>query len=375
MSATGGPSKVFISYRRSESGGHAGRLYDAMAARFGDSNVFMDIEMQPGVDFVERITTAVGGCHILLVVIGRDWARAAAPGERSRLDDPDDFVRLEVATALRRSDVTIIPLLVEDAQMPDPDELPASLRALTRRNALELSDSRWRADVGRLFDVIDALLDAAGPSSTDPPHGAADPPRPAGASASGWLRRHAWPVGTGTAVAVAAVLGFMLASGGDDEQPPPQQRVASKISGVRADVAATCTDLGTTDERGAHRADRHWSCPFPDPRGVLGPSLSFFAYGDPRPARAEAESAVAYERSVGWTPCRASEPMPSYRGTWSCLVATKEVEGAAGTIEILWNGERSRVFGEATFAPGTSLRDAVAAWARLVSADDQSAST
>ena len=150
--------KVFISYRREDTAGHAGRLYDTMAARFGEGNVFVDVDLAPGIDFVQRITEAVGACRVLLVMIGPRWAVITNDDSRPRLADPEDFVRLEVETALRRAEVTVIPVLVAGAQMPDPDDLPEGLRPLTRRNALELSDGRWRYDVGRLNATLDELL-------------------------------------------------------------------------------------------------------------------------------------------------------------------------------------------------------------------------
>jgi len=149
---------VFVSYRREDSAGHAGRLYDALVARFGERSVFMDVELAPGIDFVDRITEAVGACDVLVVVIGPRWA--AAP---SRLDDPSDFVRLEVETALRRPDVRVVPALVAGAQMPAPEALPESLRALTRRNAIELSDARWRFDTGRLADAVEGTSSVPAP--------------------------------------------------------------------------------------------------------------------------------------------------------------------------------------------------------------------
>jgi hypothetical protein len=155
MTAVTGP-KLFISYRREGTAMHAGRLYDTIAARHGERNVFMDLEMAPGVDFVERITSAVGACRVLLVVIGPQWA-----GERDgrpRIADPADFVRLEVETALRAADVTVIPVLVEGARMPAPEELPPELQPLARRNAIELSDLRWRYDCQRLMAALDELL-------------------------------------------------------------------------------------------------------------------------------------------------------------------------------------------------------------------------
>jgi TIR domain len=160
--------KVFICYRREETGAHAGRIYDAMVARFGEENVFMDLELAPGVDFVDRITEVVSGCLALIIVMGPHWATVEDGSGRRRLDDPEDFVRLEVGNALRRNDVTPIPVLVGGAQMPQPGELPAELRPLTRRNALEMSDGRWRYDVGRLMSALDELLPKGEPSPPEP---------------------------------------------------------------------------------------------------------------------------------------------------------------------------------------------------------------
>jgi hypothetical protein len=151
--------KVFICYRREDTAAHAGRLYDAMVARFGESNVFMDVDIAPGVDFVERITKVVSGCLVLIVVMGPRWATAEGEDGNPRLSDPDDFVRLEVETALRRPDVTPIPVLVSGARMPKREVLPEPLQPLTRRNALDLSDTRWAYDVGRLNSTLDVLLD------------------------------------------------------------------------------------------------------------------------------------------------------------------------------------------------------------------------
>jgi hypothetical protein len=147
--------KIFITYRREETAGHTGRIYDSLVARFGDRGVFMDVDLQPGVDFVERITHAVGACQVLVAVIGPRWASVQDEEGRPRLADPEDYVRLEVEVALRRPDVTVIPVLVAGARMPEPDDLPDGLRALSRRNALELSDARWRYDIGRLVEALE----------------------------------------------------------------------------------------------------------------------------------------------------------------------------------------------------------------------------
>ena len=130
------PGRVFISYRRQESSGLAGRLYDRLAARFGDDQVFMDVDtIALGVDFAEVITQAVSTCEVLLAVIGPRWLTATDEDGRRRLDDPDDLVRLEIAAALER-DIRVIPILVEGAVMPRRQQLPEALAGLARRNAL-----------------------------------------------------------------------------------------------------------------------------------------------------------------------------------------------------------------------------------------------
>jgi hypothetical protein len=173
--------KVFICYRREETAAHAGRLYDAMVSRFGESNVFMDVDMAPGIDFVERITEVVSGCLALIVVIGPNWATASDEQGNRRIEDPADFVRLEVETGLGRADVTPIPVLVSGARMPRGEDLPAELRPIVRRNAVEMSEARWGYDVGRLFSALDELLTEGGGLPIPGP----DPPPPA-PSLPGW---------------------------------------------------------------------------------------------------------------------------------------------------------------------------------------------
>lgn len=189
--STTSPQRVFISYRREDSAAYAGRLYDSMVARFGEDNVFMDVEMEPGIDFVERINEVVSSCAALIVVIGPRWATIEGEDGNPRLHDETDFVRQEVTAACRRADVTVIPALVGKAQMPRAEQLPDDLRPLARRNALELSDGRWRYDVGRLTSTLDTLLDGytgfgtkrPGEPLTPGPQTPIPPPAPVKASA------------------------------------------------------------------------------------------------------------------------------------------------------------------------------------------------
>jgi len=148
-------SGIFISYRRDDAAGHAGRLADRLVEHFGRDRIFRDIDnIEPGEDFVTVIENAVGSCDILIAVIGRNWNSATSSG---RLDNPNDFVRLEIATALRR-DIRVIPVLVQRASMPKPEDLPDDLDKLTRRNAVELTDLRWQSDVDQLISVLERVL-------------------------------------------------------------------------------------------------------------------------------------------------------------------------------------------------------------------------
>ena len=121
----------------------------------GENRVFRDIDtIEPGQDFVAVLDEALNSVSVLLVVIGPKWVAITDAHGRRRLDDPGDFVRMEVGRALSRG-VRVIPVLVEDARMPRAAELPEELRALTRRQYHELSDSRWEYDVGKLIETIE----------------------------------------------------------------------------------------------------------------------------------------------------------------------------------------------------------------------------
>jgi hypothetical protein len=150
--------RIFISYRREETAYPAGWLYDRLADRFGGDQVFKDVDsIQLGDDFVEVITRAVGSCDVLLALIGDEWLTITDEHGRRRLDNRDDFVRLEIEAALTRK-VRVIPILVDGARMPRGDELPDSLAKLVHRQALELSPARFDFDTSRLLKVLDWTL-------------------------------------------------------------------------------------------------------------------------------------------------------------------------------------------------------------------------
>ncbi|NMG72597.1 toll/interleukin-1 receptor domain-containing protein, partial [Parazoarcus communis] len=149
---------VFVSYRRQDSQSAAGRLSDHLRDHLAGAAIFRDVEtIEPGADFVDAIDRALKSCAVLLAVIGPRWLSISDEEGHRRLDLADDYTRLEIATALRRKDVRVIPVLVEGAQMPAPEQLPADLAELARRNAVELSDKRWDYDVGQLVNTLRKL--------------------------------------------------------------------------------------------------------------------------------------------------------------------------------------------------------------------------
>jgi TPR repeat protein len=153
------PSRIFLSYRREDAGYAAGWLFDRLADHFGVSEVFKDIEsIAPGEDFAEKIGAGVRSCTVLLAVIGSRWLKIVKSDGTRRIDDPGDFVRLEIETALE-CEIPVIPLLVDGALMPAAIELPTALRLLARRNAIEINAGTFGSDFARLRRALDRILE------------------------------------------------------------------------------------------------------------------------------------------------------------------------------------------------------------------------
>lgn len=150
---------IFISYRRDDSAGHAGRLFDRLKEQFGSERVFMDVEgIAPGADFVQAIDRAVNASQVVLAVIGPEWLSCKDEHGQRRLADAGDFVRLEIAAALRR-DKVVIPVLVHDAEMPTEEALPSDIQALARRQGVALTDAHWDSDVAQLTRTLQSTLE------------------------------------------------------------------------------------------------------------------------------------------------------------------------------------------------------------------------
>ncbi len=225
--------KVFIGYRRDDAGGSAGRIYDRLAAHYGRSNVFRDVDaIDAGVDFVEAVETSIAVADVMLVVIGPEWLTITDDRGRVRLLEEDDHVRTEVRLALSEADLRIIPVLVDGAVMPDPDGLPSDVRDLAFRNGVEVRATRFDDDMAHVIEQI-------------------------GGRRMRLLARHRWALTAVLAIAVVS-LGFAartlfrgpdpmsgdfnlaiaeFSASGDAEQPDAQQLASAVHTAVEQELS------------------------------------------------------------------------------------------------------------------------------------------
>lgn len=233
---------IFLSYRRDDSGGHAGRVADRLVARFGADRLFMDVQdIHPGQDFATAIEKTVASCECLVAVIGPRWAEMA----RQRADAGDDFVRYEITAALKRN-VAVIPVLVGGARMPAAHELPSPLAGVARRQAIDIRDDRFDADIVVLEETLAGLLDGADDGPGSRPRSnvrwlaiAAALLVLIAASAGYWLSRSPDTRGgiQATAVGTPTIAGDWVAQMQRPGQPPfnirlSLQQLGDKIAGV-----------------------------------------------------------------------------------------------------------------------------------------------
>jgi TIR domain len=162
-------AKIFVSYRRNDASSEAGRITDWLDRHFGEDEVFMDINaLEPGVDFVQMIEQEVETIDALIAVIGPSWVDAEDEHGKRRVEDPADWVRLEIANALRRG-IRVIPVLVKGAAMPPAAKLPEDLQPLRRRNALPITERHWRAGIQELIEALDGVVTRPAPPAPTPP--------------------------------------------------------------------------------------------------------------------------------------------------------------------------------------------------------------
>ena len=221
-------AQIFISYRRDDAAGYARAVYDELARQFGADRVFIDVDdIDAGQAFDEVIQRAVGESKVLLVLIGKRW-QGEREGLPPRISEPGDLVRQEVAAALARG-MRVIPLLLDGATMPTEAQLPDVLRPLTRRNALEIGNTRFAADIARLVAALrEALGEPAAAPAATPASGA--PRATARRSAVRWW----WLAGALLVVGTLAVLWLLRA--------PSRGDIAA--SSGRPDATATPAEPG-----------------------------------------------------------------------------------------------------------------------------------
>ncbi len=173
---------IFLSYRHKETDWPTLRLRDRLVEAFGDDRIFTDVEsIEPGQDFTKVLGGAVGSCRVLLAVIGRDWLNARDDGGRPRLDNPNDWVRVEIESALRRPKVLVIPVLLDGTEMPRVEQLPGELAQLALRQAVEITANGFANQVETLIATLQKILEKppVKPPST-PPEPPSSPPGPPG---------------------------------------------------------------------------------------------------------------------------------------------------------------------------------------------------
>jgi hypothetical protein len=239
---------VFISYRRELDAGWAPWLYDKLSDHFGGDRIFMDLDsIAAGDDFVEVITHSVASCRVLIALIGKGWIGALDARGRRRLDDPGDFVRLEIESALRHG-IRVIPLLIDGATMPPRTELPPALAPIAHRQALTLSGTHRRYDAEHLVEAVNRALDQAPvePTPVPPPPPLSDAPA---------RRRLDRPLAMDAHPERSVALGAALTSGPasgvkpndpgapqpttvEDDVPKPAVRAGAKVTPTRTPISA-----------------------------------------------------------------------------------------------------------------------------------------
>jgi TIR domain-containing protein len=388
------PARVFISYRREETSYAAGWLFDRLEKSFGEGQVFKDVDsIQPGDDFSEVIAGAVGACDALLALIGDEWLTITDAAGRPRLNDPHDFVRLEIESALERG-ISVIPVVVEGARMPTADELPGNLAPLAGRQAVELSPSRFEFDFGRLLRALErrlgeAGLPQAGPAvPADAPGGAATGPDRAAAPSAraadgvphgdGDARRRLRVAAIAAPALVAVGLYLLFSPASPNRSPEGDSHTATaQAAAVSSELLGAVPERNRPCERGTG-AEGFWmrdlgaqeqaNCRLAANQStpsLVGGSLSYGRFASAAAARAglgdsesfgiSGEDAVRCDRAT----LRRMHALYS-DGRATCL------RRADRGLIIEWNDDGSSVMGHMTYDAPTSTAAALRSWSRTI---------
>jgi len=261
---------IFISYRRDDSEGEAGRLFDDLTRAYGDDSVFMDVSgIQPGLDFRKAIDANVGSCGVLLAMIGATWATVTDASGNRRLDNPNDFVRLEIATALTRG-TPVIPVLVHGAKMPSADQLPDDLKDLAYHNSVEITHARWNSDVALLTGALKSYVNVNTAKQAETVHATVPvqlpaPQAPPSDSPAKKSKAPLWiGIGAVAVIAVAAIL-FVTMHGNSTPQPQPTATPATTPA-----AGASASPATASQPAGAPSPSTNDSAAPPAPSAFLG---------------------------------------------------------------------------------------------------------
>ena len=329
---------IFISYRRDDTEGEAGRLFDDLTRAFGEDAVFMDVSaIQPGTDFRKAIDDNVACCGVLLAIIGPTWATITGSDGQRRLDNPNDYVRLEIASALARN-IAVIPVLVHDAHMAHADQLPDGLKDLAYRNSVEITHARWNSDVQLLIQALTQYVHATKATETDTVHATVPVqlPPPHASQPAPPRTKSSTPLLAGLAVLAVIVIGFVLffalrgspSSASNASTTVPQPNVSPAAN------PATATAANPMSGR--------WTNPSASGRGVVaqldisggGNQLAIHAWGLCRPANCD------------WGTQNATFDGRAAKATWNLMnnvdgeergrVASMTISpGSAGNLEVV----------------------------------------
>ena len=220
--------KIFISYRREDTSGESGRLKDKLEQVFGRENIFYDVEtLEAGLNFDQSIAKALSESKVLLAMIGLHWLKVTDSKGVFRLQKPEDWVRKEISEALKR-ELRVIPVLVNGAEMPDPEDLPQELKELSLKHAQELTSSRWNYDVGELMKVLEKIITKKQEPKPDPESIIIPKPvvLPVTQPKSWWAKNFLWVLG---GVVVLVVLIRILATLEIESYPENDSEITTNV--------------------------------------------------------------------------------------------------------------------------------------------------
>jgi hypothetical protein len=313
---------IFISYRRDDSEGEAGRLFDDLTRAFGSDAVFMDVAgIKPGADFRKAIDDNVTSCGVFLAIVGPTWATITNSEGKRRLDDPNDFVALELASALKR-EVPVIPVLVHEAKMPAVSLLPESLQAFAYRNSVELSHARWNSDVALLIEALKAYVTPRAAAPDGPVHATVPvqlpaPHPPAGnivpAAETKSKPKLIWAV-AGVVLIAGVIAYFVLKAGPDNPNRFEDHAATAPNPGTAARTPAP--------DPGADRAAPPAADAAPKPANIA-PKMANSAPKLNSPAAATIPAAVP-----------APDPSAQFVGTWKLAGAPAKAADSLGELVV-----------------------------------------